>query len=339
MRELIGAWPKGHELKVLGKHFSPDLGESNALSKFTDSHRLADWIYQCPINFEPTTRWIPDLIWLNCLQDLKFGDELSQTLAPEKIPLVANIRILRSQLGNEEFNRLLRVDQLICASNFGAQTWRDMYGFDVRVIPNAVNLQKFYRDDRQRLAQREKLNLHETDKLLLFIGRIEPCKGINDLIYILQEIQKLDLDYTYHLAVVGKQGKLPGDFAQQIASLRPKNLGIYPYTAHPEIWLQAADVMLLPSRWDELFGKVIVEAMACEVPVLATANGGIPEILEPKFPSLLMDSPCDPGQWANAIEYLVRKRDTYGPALRKEAEKYSADTLAKTYLELFETVV
>lgn len=333
MLELCRSLPEGHELKILGKHFKPELpqGAGEALTSFDGLESTRQWITE--------GEWMPDVIWLNDLQELKTGDELSQTLDHgRKIPLIANIRQLKNKLTDSEFNRLIRLDQLICASDFGATMWRNDYGFDVTVIPNSVNLRKCKPDlaTRERVKSKLKVN-NPHDRLLLYIGRLEECKGINDLPYILKEAEAARPDLNYHLAIVGRKGHMPQEFKRQLNNMKAPNISIHGFSEHPEEWMQAADAMLVPSRWEELFGKVIVEAMACGLPVLATDRGGIPEILKGKLDRFVMASPCCPTQWGTNIGEL--ENESWAETLIAAAQEYAAPKLAQRYIQLFEAVI
>ena len=67
--------------------------------------------------------------------------------------------------------------------------------------------------------------------------------------------------------------------------------------------MRALDVLLLPSQ-EEPFGRAVIEAMALEVPVLATNVGGPGEIIEDGCEGLLL-APGDPPAWARAIRTLA----------------------------------
>jgi glycosyltransferase involved in cell wall biosynthesis len=331
MLELCRALPEGHDLKILGKYFKPDAPCGEALTSFDSLASTRQWITEAG--------WMPDVIWVNCIQELKLGDELSQTLDPgRKIPLVVKIHILKNALTNSELDRLIRLDQLICPSEYGTRMWKDTYGFDVAVIPNSVNLDRFKPDPATRSRVRSKLKLNgPKDRLLLYIGRLNECKGINDLFYIIREAQAARPDLNYHLAIVGRKGHMPRDFKQQIANFRPPNISIHNFSERPQEWMQAADVMLMPSRWEELFGKVIVESLACGLPVFSTPRGGIPEILKGRLNRFIMDCPCDPKQWGLNIAEL--EHESWAETLIAAAQEYAAPKLAQQYIELFEEVI
>jgi glycosyltransferase involved in cell wall biosynthesis len=70
------------------------------------------------------------------------------------------------------------------------------------------------------------------------------------------------------------------------------------------VLLEAADICVVPSVWEEAFGLAALEAMARGKPVVATAVGGIPEIIRPGVTGLLV-RPADEPQLANALASLL----------------------------------
>ncbi|HXM86445.1 MAG TPA: glycosyltransferase, partial [Solirubrobacteraceae bacterium] len=74
----------------------------------------------------------------------------------------------------------------------------------------------------------------------------------------------------------------------------------------PEV-IRALDMLLLPS-WEEPFGRAAIEAMALEVPVLATSVGGPAEIVTDGREGYLL-APRDPRRWADAVARVLRSDD------------------------------
>lgn len=331
--EVIGHLPEGHDLKVLGKYHAPPLGDLTATAAIADFSEFADicaWVNQAG--------WLPDLIWLNDLNEIKLGDCLSQSLdIGRRIPIVATIRAAADYLSPDSRNRLLQVAAFTCASEFGAREWKGHYGLDVHIIPNSVGAQ-FKPDQAQRLAHREYLRLGDSDRLLLYTGRLETAKGIGHLPYILREAQACRPDLTYHLALVGKQGPLPADFKMLMKNMNPPKMRIYPWSNTPEIWMQAADCFLFPVSWDELFGKVLIEAMACGCPVLAADKGGISEILTGDVGQrLLQKETTYPADWGQAIAAL--EDINMSKQLIQFVEPYAVKNIAAAFEALFTDVL
>lgn len=136
----------------------------------------------------------------------------------------------------------------------------------VTVIPYGINLQKFY-PPRYRNFNNRKLKI-------LFIGRLEEQKGFKEL---LEVWPKLSNEHpNLELEIIGN-GPLK-------SSLTVHNLktNFYPYDQIPHI-MQNSDLLVLPSKntrfWQEYFGMVLLEAMACGLPIVTTDSGAIPEVI------------------------------------------------------------
>ncbi|NJN67960.1 MAG: glycosyltransferase family 4 protein [Chloroflexaceae bacterium] len=167
-------------------------------------------------------------------------------------------------------------------------------------------------------------------KRLLFVGRLSPEKGIHIL---LEAFALVAQRYPQvHLDVVGPQWEAPSEFVVTLSDdEKVKGLARFydgqGYFAHlqqrvtPEIAdrvtfvgfvpaaevvcsYQSADVFVFPSVWDEPFGMPVVEAMAAEVPVVATRSGGIVELIEHGTTGLLVN-PDDAPALAEALVSLL----------------------------------
>jgi len=104
---------------------------------------------------------------------------------------------------------------------------------------------------------------------------------------------------------------------------------------------RAADVLVLPSIWQESYGLPVAEAMACGVPVLASASGGVPELIEDGVTGRLVPR-LDASALARALRELAADRERLremGRAARSRAEQLltwtrSAERLERLYLTL-----
>ena len=82
---------------------------------------------------------------------------------------------------------------------------------------------------------------------------------------------------------------------------------LYGYRPDRELLLEAADICVVPSVWDEAFGLAALEAMARGKPVVATAVGGIPEVIQAGATGLLVP-PADEARLAAAMASLLTDR-------------------------------
>jgi glycosyltransferase involved in cell wall biosynthesis len=97
--------------------------------------------------------------------------------------------------------------------------------------------------------------------------------------------------------------------------------------------LARARALIMPVRWDEPFGLVVIEAMACGTPVIAMRRGNLPAIVEPGVNGFLAD---DEDELAG---YLDRAHEIDPAACRRTVEeRFSADVMVARYLDLYERV-
>ncbi len=165
-------------------------------------------------------------------------------------------------------------------------------------LPNALDTNLFHPDKSKK-----------EDNLLLHLGRITPVKGLHVLLQSLRYLQT-----SVRLVIIGPANDLK--YYKAIVKLiekenqRGKNkveyLGVIPLEDAIKFY-QMATVFTLPSFW-EAFPVVVLEALSCETPVVATPVGGIPEIVENHETGILVQ-PNDPIRLAEAIQYLLENKD------------------------------
>ncbi|MCZ6872636.1 MAG: glycosyltransferase [bacterium] len=196
------------------------------------------------------------------------------------------------QAWEQEPPRRLRVehDVLTCSEALAAESpasKRHMiqeYGVKperIHVIPGGVDTAIFHRQDRQQA--RLVLGLDAAAPVLLFVGRLQPLKGIDTLLRAAQET-RLHHEHLQILVVGGGVDDWDEREAQELQRLQAlsEQLGLTPHVrfikAQPQQTLAwyyaAADVFVMPSHY-ESFGMVVLEAMACGTPVVASRVGGL----------------------------------------------------------------
>ena len=157
-------------------------------------------------------------------------------------------------------------------------------------------------------AWRKRLNLNG-QKVVLYIGKFSPGKGTSDLV----EASKLVVKRTPHTVFVfAGKGEL-GASAPHIV-----NLGSLPHDDVLALYT-LADLVVVPSVWPEPLSRVILEAMAAGVPVVATRSGGSPEAVVDGVTGLLVPR-RDTQALADAIVALLtddHRRERMGLAARQ----------------------
>ena len=170
----------------------------------------------------------------------------------------------------------------------------------VSVIPNGVDGERFRPLDQA--ACRRRLGLPADERLILFIGHLVPVKRVEDLLEAFRAVVSRSNGARVSLAMVG-DGPLRPRLSSRIEADgfrdRVRLVGARPHEEIP-LWMNAADVLCLPSR-HEGCPNVVVESLACGRPVVGTAVGGIPALLASPGCGLLVP-PCDPAALAHALE-------------------------------------
>lgn len=197
----------------------------------------------------------------------------------------------------------------------------------IRTILNGVDLQEFFPGN----SDRSQWGLPKQVPIALFAGDIRSSrKNLDTVLRALIHVPDL------HLAVVGH---LEGSSYPQLAQTMnlTKRVHFLGFRRDiPEI-MRAADFFVFPSRY-EACTLVMFEAMASGLPVITAITAGGCEVITTESGIVLPDSE-DVDELAEAMSLLTKnslKRQLMGQASRKIAEHYSWDSVAKSYVDLFE---
>jgi D-inositol-3-phosphate glycosyltransferase len=189
---------------------------------------------------------------------------------------------------NGERQAIQTADRIIAATQAEEAQLEFLYGMTdnkVTVIPPGVDVSRFYPipDDEAK----EAIGHHGCPRLLLFVGRIEPLKGIDTLIRALALVRESGIleKQCFSLAIIGGDPEAPADnmtaemarlqalcvelnLEDLVVFLGKRDQATLPY------YYSAADILVMPSHY-ESFGMVALEAMACGTPVVASQVGGL----------------------------------------------------------------
>ena len=300
-----GLRERGHHITLLyGK--TGDLGEQYARVVNTMTGGMAFAIQQAALL--TTTRDLaqavvagvrtrPDVVYVNQYQDSFYGALVAGATGAA---LVCHLRQPAPRGYRKQWMAgMHRVDRFIAVSEHLADgfvaTGVDRAGVDV--VPIAIDTDHFRPDAAGGASWRAAHGVNDEEFVVLFLGRLDREKGIEVLI----DAARL-LTGPTRLVVAGdpRVHPTPAAGAAYAASLRARARGL------SAVWIQrqldvrpllaAADVVVMPSVWDEPMGRVPAEAMSSGRPVAVSATGGTPEMLR--------------GPWAR---FLVPRNDA--PAL------------------------
>jgi glycosyltransferase involved in cell wall biosynthesis len=197
----------------------------------------------------------------------------------------------------------------------------------IKVQMPGVDLQRFRPapKDNQLLRQ---FGCGPNDLIILFVANLYREKGVFDLLYAFRRVvDRLGRATQLRLLLAGR-GREKTRILGLIRRLRLEDyarvIGSFPYSSIPQLH-NIADIFVLPSipvsTWQEQFGYVLVESMACGKPVISTLTGAIPEVVADAG---VLVPPNDFLSLANALEDLIsdeKKRTELGQKGRQRAEE------------------
>lgn len=229
-------------------------------------------------------------------------------------------------------------DAVTSISDYLAAETKRTFGYDnVEVIPNFINAKQYYRRENKELRKQLAPN---DEHLLMHVSNFRPVKRITDCVRVFA-LLKARCDTCVRLVMCGD-----GPEREKAESLA-RELGVADDVIFagsvPNIpdYLSVADVFLMPSE-TESFGLAALEAMACEVPVIASRVGGLPEVVREGETGYL--APL--GDVRAMADYATRLfddahwRHTMGARARAVAiDEFTTDRIIPQYVQLYERVV
>ena len=216
----------------------------------------------------------------------------------------------------------------------------------VRLVPPGVDHTIF--TPRPRAPAQARLHLTGL-RLALFVGRLQPHKGPDVAIRTVAEAVARDPETTRHLqlAIVGGPSGGDGDEVARLMELATNldvadRVMLFPPQHQTRLadFYAAADVVLVPSR-SESFGLVALEAGACGTPVVASAVGGLPYVVEDARTGVLVDG-HDPADHAEAVLGVLRdprRQASLGDEAARRALRLTWDVTAREVRSVYDELL
>jgi glycosyltransferase involved in cell wall biosynthesis len=291
-------------VSVYGDFLHPPL----SLPQLRSPGTLVPWADRAVRAVVRSRRLRPDVIYANDQQALMWACATSQR------PEVAIVCHLHAQVGTPMGRQRLllarRIDTFIAPTRFIRDDWvaGGLPEDRIEVIPQAVEASSYPpATEESRRSARRALGVPADAFIALYLGRVVPYKGVDVLVRAWNSLG-LTPDEG-RLLIVG--APWPWSYLGDLNRMASASCRFMDIQTQVVPLLHAADVLVLPSLWEEPFGRVIIEAMATGCPVIASRTGGIPEILTGRFASMLFE----PGRAEELASKLQEIRNGAGGAL------------------------
>jgi len=253
-----------------------------------------------------------------------------------------------------ESNVMDAADRIVAATDTEQSQLQDLYGVNPRkitVIPPGVNTHHFYPIPSDEA--KEAIGISPKDRMALFVGRIEPLKGVDTLIKAMSIVKKDCSSFIcpHYLIVIGgdpegKTEELSAEMArlqdlckaldldEMVVFLGKRGQNTLPY------YYSAAEVVVMPSHY-ESFGMVALEAMACGTPVIASRVGGLAHLIKDGETGFFV-----PAQDAEALAEKLRLifvdhalRDQIGARATAYAKNYCWEEITEQMIGVYESLL
>jgi len=226
---------------------------------------------------------------------------------------------------------------LVCSHGVKPILQAEGYTKRIQVFPLGIDTSKFYKFPVDILKTQLKLD----GKFVIgYVGRLLEIKGVFLLIEMMRHLPE-----NVHLLMVGsgpEESRLRQKAADFHVAHRIHFVGAIPYSDLPR-YMNCMDLGVAPSQttpyWKEQFGRALVEFMSCEVPVIGSNSGSIPEVIGEAgyiFPEKTL------AELVSIVQALIEqpeKRQKLGQRGREQAQQhYSAAIMSQRLLEMYKTL-
>ncbi|MBI2954765.1 MAG: glycosyltransferase [Chloroflexi bacterium] len=232
-------------------------------------------------------------------------------------------------------------DALVASSHDEKAGMISLYGANprkIKVIPCGVDLTLFRPMERRQAKQ--SLGL-DGKRILLFVGRIEPLKGLDLLFETLASLRSTFGDLR--LLVLGEEARLDGELHRLKRYARQLQVeGSVTFTGIVDrerlpVYYNAADICVVPSHY-ESFSLVAAEALACGTPVVASQVGGLQSLIVDHENGLLVPS-HSPQAFSATIRVLLQDDELRGHlsrTARRSVQEIGWSAIAKEVLVVYD---
>lgn len=251
-----------------------------------------------------------------------------------------------SKFASERFGTFLAISEYVKSELLkGGNVLKE----NVELLYNGVELSNFKKilSENEKKELREKYNIKEDEKVIVFCGRTIKEKGVKELLLAFKQIYS---KCNAKLLIIGNSGfantkitsydkelyEISKDFEDRIIFTgHIYNKELYKY-------YNISDIAVFPHIWNEAFGLVLVEAMASGKPILTTYAGAIPEVVSEECGILMQKENKDllVKELSENMVKLLNDEELckkLGENTKRVANKFSSEVYYKRFIEILKT--
>lgn len=247
-------------------------------------------------------------------------------------------------MGNKSLDKCF--EYLIPVSNYIGECWKKATGCtSAKICPlyNCAKIKQFMHEcsDIEKSALKKKLEISDTNKIILFVGRIVAEKGIKELLLAFERVQRDDVTLlVIGSANFGKETRTL--YEQEISELiatSKKNIVFTGFVHQTELYkyYSIADIAVMPSLFQDPAPLVAIETQATGTPLIVTCVGGIPEYVGKDCAILIENKDDIVQELAIAIEKLLNNPElciAMSTRAQNQAQNFSTEKYYRDFEKL-----
>ena len=268
--------------------------------------------------------WVPSVhkAWLEASKTQRdWRGQLRQKLNPHHPAL---LKLERGYFGQRRYRKLIALTDQVKSDLMRLYA---VPAEDIAVLPNGYSQTEFNtrRTRQERAGRRAELGYSPDAKVVIFVANELERKGFGPLLRGISRLQ----DPNVYLLAVGRLN--PQAYAGEIEQLGlTSRVRFTGPSSDVASYYAAADVFALPTQY-EAWGLVIVEALACGLPVLTSRLAGAAAVVQEGITGYLLDNPNDPAEIAAKLRLLLEGLPATAEEIESSVSGYSWPNILRRY--------
>lgn len=289
---------------------------------------LAGFGIEAPLN---SVVWMQSVhrAWLEISStERSIGGRLKQRLNPAHTVI---LRLEKSRFVRRQYRKVVALSPQVKSD---IKRFYNVPDEDIVVIPNGYSPSEFSaaRRNAKREQTRAKFGFQETDRVIIFVANELERKGFYPLLRAISELK----DTSLHLLAVGRLN--PSTYRAEIERLDMTSRVHWTGPSNSVAdYYAGADLFVLPTQY-EAWGLVIVEALACGLPVVTSRLAGASVAVRENETGVLLDHPHEVGEISNALRRMISQGSTDAASICDSVSEFAWDRVLMQYETVLKSV-